>query len=267
MKRIIRFFVFVVLITTYFSIQARYYNPDTGRFITADTVTPGGGADPQGLNRYSYCLNNPMKYLDPTGHEPEKNKVINSNNLFNSSLSMNVKYIYNWKNHKIDTENINLMNFYETANQQILPNQFQWNYPSKKVNSNADSTVNVTNISKKTEDANSSKQHPYDAGVSEINIVCDQILLARKLNNQGKESGIDTTYLFNLLFYIETAGSDSESEKYYNFVLKNYNKITRFEFEPVKVKEYNFTRFEFDPVNIKKSKVINNEKEIKDQKK
>ena len=47
---------------------ARYYDPDLGRFITADTVTPGGGFAPQGLNRYSYCRNNPVKYIDPSGH-------------------------------------------------------------------------------------------------------------------------------------------------------------------------------------------------------
>lgn len=26
-------------------------------------------ANPQTLNRYSYVLNNPLKYVDPTGHE------------------------------------------------------------------------------------------------------------------------------------------------------------------------------------------------------
>jgi len=30
---------------------------------------PMGPANPQGLNRYAYCLNNPLRYLDPTGHE------------------------------------------------------------------------------------------------------------------------------------------------------------------------------------------------------
>jgi hypothetical protein len=31
--------------------------------------TSGGGpANPQNLNRYSYALNNPLKYTDPTGH-------------------------------------------------------------------------------------------------------------------------------------------------------------------------------------------------------
>jgi hypothetical protein len=38
-----------------------------GRFISADSIIPNL-ADPQSLNRYSYCLNNPLKYTDPSGH-------------------------------------------------------------------------------------------------------------------------------------------------------------------------------------------------------
>jgi hypothetical protein len=38
-----------------------------GRFISADTIVPNF-ANPQSLNRYSYCLNNPLKYIDPSGH-------------------------------------------------------------------------------------------------------------------------------------------------------------------------------------------------------
>ena len=49
---------------------ARYYDPDLARFITADWVTPGGGYDSQGLNRYTYCLNNPVKFIDPDGSTP-----------------------------------------------------------------------------------------------------------------------------------------------------------------------------------------------------
>ncbi len=29
---------------------------------------PMGPANPQALNRYAYCLNNPLRYVDPTGH-------------------------------------------------------------------------------------------------------------------------------------------------------------------------------------------------------
>jgi len=47
--------------------NARYYDPSLGRFISADTIAPGF-ANPQNRNRYSYALNNPLKYTDPTGH-------------------------------------------------------------------------------------------------------------------------------------------------------------------------------------------------------
>ncbi|HUV51760.1 MAG TPA: RHS repeat-associated core domain-containing protein [Dehalococcoidia bacterium] len=47
---------------------ARYYLPAMGRFISADTVVPNP-YNPQSLNRYSYCLNNPLRYTDPTGHD------------------------------------------------------------------------------------------------------------------------------------------------------------------------------------------------------
>jgi RHS repeat-associated protein len=44
----------------------RYNHPDIGRFIYPDTVVQNP-ANPQSLNRYSYCQNNPLKYVDPSG--------------------------------------------------------------------------------------------------------------------------------------------------------------------------------------------------------
>jgi RHS repeat-associated protein len=46
---------------------ARYYDPDLARFISPDPIVPSPG-DPQSLNRYTYVRNNPVKYIDPTGH-------------------------------------------------------------------------------------------------------------------------------------------------------------------------------------------------------
>jgi RHS repeat-associated protein len=46
--------------------NARYYDPTIGRFISPDTVIQSP-ANPQCFNRYSYCLNNPLKYTDPSG--------------------------------------------------------------------------------------------------------------------------------------------------------------------------------------------------------
>ena len=47
---------------------ARYYDPALGRFVQADTIVPEPG-NPQALNRYSYVLNNPLRYVDPSGHD------------------------------------------------------------------------------------------------------------------------------------------------------------------------------------------------------
>jgi RHS repeat-associated protein len=47
---------------------ARYYDATIGRFISADTIVPDP-MNPQSLNRYSYCLNNPLRYIDPNGHD------------------------------------------------------------------------------------------------------------------------------------------------------------------------------------------------------
>ena len=38
-----------------------------GRFLSADTIVPSPG-NPQSLNRFSYVRNNPLKFIDPTGH-------------------------------------------------------------------------------------------------------------------------------------------------------------------------------------------------------
>ena len=47
---------------------ARYYDAGMGSFISPDTIIPHPN-NPQSFNRYSYALNNPLKYVDPTGHE------------------------------------------------------------------------------------------------------------------------------------------------------------------------------------------------------
>jgi len=44
-----------------------YYDPVIGRFITEDSYW-GEASDPLSLNLYTYCHNNPIRYIDPTGH-------------------------------------------------------------------------------------------------------------------------------------------------------------------------------------------------------
>ena len=44
-------------------LRARFYNPVIGRFLQEDTYYGDG------LNLYTYCHNNPVGYVDPSGHE------------------------------------------------------------------------------------------------------------------------------------------------------------------------------------------------------
>jgi RHS repeat-associated protein len=46
--------------------QARYYDPSTGRFLSVDPVTPAPGAT-FNFNRYDYTNNNPINHMDPDG--------------------------------------------------------------------------------------------------------------------------------------------------------------------------------------------------------
>jgi len=49
-------------------LRARQYDPEIGRFLSADPVLGHNGA-PQTLNRYAYVVNNPLRYTDPTGKD------------------------------------------------------------------------------------------------------------------------------------------------------------------------------------------------------
>ena len=60
----------------YFAVDEWSSSPYINRFLSADTVVPGYD-DPQDLNLYSYVLNNPLRYTDPTGHRPEDGYVGN----------------------------------------------------------------------------------------------------------------------------------------------------------------------------------------------
>ena len=71
---------------TYFA-QAREYQPQIGRFCAQDVVA-GNGAVPVTLNRYGYCLGNPVGMVDLDGREPIDSLDIAVENLQYISFSM-----------------------------------------------------------------------------------------------------------------------------------------------------------------------------------
>ena len=53
--------------TEVYYLMERFYDPDSGRFLTRDTVH-GFEDDPLSLNQYIYTQNNPVMYFDPSGN-------------------------------------------------------------------------------------------------------------------------------------------------------------------------------------------------------
>jgi RHS repeat-associated protein len=79
--------------------NARWYDPAAGRFIQADTIVPGGV---QGLDRYAYVNNNPLRYTDPSGHDKKSNECgpdgIYCDNLISFEEKYGISFSGEWSN-------------------------------------------------------------------------------------------------------------------------------------------------------------------------
>jgi RHS repeat-associated protein len=61
--------------TELYSLRARYYSPQQGRFLSMDKW-PVNYQNPMELNRYGYTANNPINYADPSGYVTLKEYAI-----------------------------------------------------------------------------------------------------------------------------------------------------------------------------------------------
>jgi RHS repeat-associated protein len=52
------------------NMQQRYYDPDSGRFLSVDPITAYGSGDWRHFNVYAYAYNNPYKFIDSDGRCP-----------------------------------------------------------------------------------------------------------------------------------------------------------------------------------------------------
>lgn len=84
--------------TGLYYLNARYYNPEDGRFLTEDTYR-GETKEPDTWHVYAYCANNPVNYTDPSGHYPMELSV----KMYWFSLSKHKK--------RINLANVSYINF------------------------------------------------------------------------------------------------------------------------------------------------------------
>ena len=76
--------------TGLYYLNARYYDPENGRFLTEDTYR-GEIDDPDTLHLYVYCKNNPINYVDPSGHKYSPKKAADYG--YKYGVHPNPKYI------------------------------------------------------------------------------------------------------------------------------------------------------------------------------
>jgi RHS repeat-associated protein len=103
--------------TDFYYFEARYYNPEFKHFTQADTVEPKL-YDPQDLNRYSYVRNNPLRLIDPTGHEfvdPSGHKWKSKDNYQKFSKALKDSQKYAEKSARAQRAYMDLLNYYMTA--------------------------------------------------------------------------------------------------------------------------------------------------------
>ena len=62
--------------TGLYYVSSRYYDPEIGRFINADSVIAGTGENVLGCNMFAYCFNNPVNMSDPTGNWPSWSTIL-----------------------------------------------------------------------------------------------------------------------------------------------------------------------------------------------
>ena len=60
----------------FYATGSRYYDPEIGRFISADGAIAGVGGEVLGYNMFAYCQNNPVNMEDPTGNWPKWSTIL-----------------------------------------------------------------------------------------------------------------------------------------------------------------------------------------------
>ena len=73
--------------------KGRMYDSRLGRFLSPDPFVQAP-TDPQNFNRYSYCLNNPLKYTDPSGESIIAAIIIGA--IVSSAVDYSMQVVFNY---------------------------------------------------------------------------------------------------------------------------------------------------------------------------
>jgi hypothetical protein len=87
--------------------NGRLYDPVIGRFFSPDNFVQENTST-QDFNRYSYCLNNPLKYVDPSGNRYNPIYDYDGNHLGNTSEGFTGKVLMYSGTEKHDWSSMNV---------------------------------------------------------------------------------------------------------------------------------------------------------------
>ena len=79
------------------NMNGRMYDPMISSFLSVDQYVQGSD-NSQGFNRYAYCMNNPLRYIDPSGWKmkPTPGRTSNSNDYYRDIYTY-VERAYEWR--------------------------------------------------------------------------------------------------------------------------------------------------------------------------
>ena len=157
-------------------LMTRYYDPKTGRFINADSIKYLEPKILNGLNLYSYCNNNPIMNVDPSGHEPISiDDITNFVSLLAVATWLVVAVLVLGK--KIDTEDLN--------------QRISWNAEAPNIDTISPSTID---IEQDTTSTNALNGYGLEGFLYKINLFLDEEKshsLYLSFGNIGMYAGVD----------------------------------------------------------------------------
>jgi RHS repeat-associated protein len=115
------------------NMNGRAYDPLLGQFLSPDPYV-SHPENPQGYNRYAYCLNNPLKYTDPSGYCDWQWFI--TQNLKSAELSYR-----SYKNHGINSETAFSRDFEQTKSKIISYKNWEEKYNMFKKYYNSNMTL------------------------------------------------------------------------------------------------------------------------------